>query len=157
MVQLEPLLNGTGASYYASKASTALHTDICSPVATNPTWSQLGETDRSGLEADGGPLWHMLLEALRPHMVVLSVASDHLRRIKFAPVDGWRNIHEFKRTDSGRSRSHPYEVCTRSYEVDGERSLFVFGQAARKPFGLLSDNQKHEVGAIALETCQDGR
>ena len=34
---LEPLLNGAGASYYAGETSTALHTDICSPVATNPT------------------------------------------------------------------------------------------------------------------------
>ena len=34
---LEPLLNGSGASYYAAETSTALHTDICSPVATRPT------------------------------------------------------------------------------------------------------------------------
>ena len=38
----EPLLNGAGASYYAGHASTVLHTDICSPVAINPTWSQMG-------------------------------------------------------------------------------------------------------------------
>ena len=34
----EPLLNGAGASYYEGFTSTALHTDICSPVATDPTW-----------------------------------------------------------------------------------------------------------------------
>ena len=33
----EPLLNGAGASYYAGRTSTAVHTDICSPVATDPT------------------------------------------------------------------------------------------------------------------------
>ena len=48
-------------SYYLGEASTALHTDICSPVATDPTWSRLSESDRTTLEADGGPLWHALL------------------------------------------------------------------------------------------------
>ena len=67
--------------FIMGKASAALHTDICSPVATNPTWSRLGEADRADLQADGGPLWHTLLETLRPHMVVLSVARDHLGRI----------------------------------------------------------------------------
>ena len=147
----EPLLNGVGASYYAGEASTVLHTDICSPVATSPTWSQLREAERAGLEADGAPLWHALLDVLCPHFVVLSVASKHLMRIKFAPVAEWEVIHVFTRTGQGRPRSRPYEVRARSYEIDGEQSLFVFGPAAQKPFGLLSDNQKYEVGAIVLE------
>lgn len=42
----EPLLNGLEASYYNGRPSTALHTDICSPVATDPTWSSLGSVDR---------------------------------------------------------------------------------------------------------------
>ena len=150
----EPVLNGAGTSYYAGRTSTALHTDICSPVATCPTWSKLDETERADLEAIGGPLWRMLLEALRPHMVALSVAERHL---KFARIAEWEAIHVFKQTDSGGPRSRPYEVRARWYEVDGERSLFVFGQAAQKPFGRLSDNQKHEAGAIALETLQYGR
>ena len=57
----EPLLNGLGASYYQGGGSRGLHTDICSPVATDPTWRCLDEVDRAALVADGGPLWHMLL------------------------------------------------------------------------------------------------
>ena len=94
----EPLLNGVGASHYDGGASTALHTDICSPVATNPTWSQLDKTDHAALEADGGPLWHMLLEELRPQIVALSVAKSHLERIEFAPKTGWERVHAFTRT-----------------------------------------------------------
>ena len=82
----EPLLDGLGTTYYEGSPSTALHTDICSPVATNPTWSSLGSDHRTALEADGGPLWHKLLEALRPHVVALSIARAHLGRIEFAPV-----------------------------------------------------------------------
>ena len=62
-----------------------------------------------------------------------------------------------QRKRDGTPRSMPYEVCGRWYEAGGERSLFVFGRAAQIPFGLLSDNQKHELGAISLETYRDGR
>ena len=81
----EPLLNGAGASYYPGHASTSLHTDICSPVATDPTWSKLSGADQSTLAADGGPLWHMLLKALKPQIVVMSVARHHIERIEFDP------------------------------------------------------------------------
>jgi hypothetical protein len=33
----EPILNGLATSYYPGTANTALHTDICSPLATDPT------------------------------------------------------------------------------------------------------------------------
>ena len=62
----EPLLNGAGASCYADESSTSIRTDICSSIATSPTWNQLDKADRTALEADGGPLWHTLLVALRP-------------------------------------------------------------------------------------------
>ena len=153
----EPLLNGVGASYYNGGASTALHTDICSPVATNPTWSQLDKTDHAALEADGGPLWHMLLEELRPQIVALSVAKSHLERIEFAPKTGWERIHAFTRTGNGDLRSRPYEVCIRWYEVGCERTLFVFGPAAQKPFGLLADDQKRKAGELLLEAYRTGR
>jgi hypothetical protein len=154
----EPLLNGAGASYYAGEPSTALHTDICSPAATNPTWSKLHDADRATLEADGGPLWHRLLEALRPDVVAVSVAKHHLARIDFeTPGVGWDLIHTFDRTGSGELRSRPYEVQARWYRVGDERSLFVFGPAAQKPFGLLHDSQKRELGAITLEAYRDGR
>ena len=151
----EPLLNGAGASYYAGKASTALHTDICSPVPTSPTWSQLDAADRAALEADGGPLWHLLLEALQPQIVAMSVAKVHLERIALAPITRWNLIHVFERTARGDPRSRPYEVRARWYEVGGERSLFVFGAAAQKPFGLLSDTQKRALGAIGLRAYKD--
>ena len=154
---LEPLLNGVGASYYEGEASTAVHTDICSPVATSPTWSRLGEADRSALEFDGGPLWHVLLEVLRPHVVALSVAERHLKRIEFAPLTQWGTVHAFERTGRGILRSRPYELGARWYAVGGEGSLFVFGPAAQTPFGLLPAAQKRQAGAFALQVYRDGR
>lgn len=153
----QPLLNGAGTSYYPGETSMALHTDICSPVATDPTWSRLGQADQSALEADGGPLWHMLLKILKPQLVVLSVAKRHLRRIEFEPLDNQWNIHHtFERTGSGAPRSRPYEIRGRWYYVGGEPSLFIFGRPAQTPFGLVSDLQKREIGGMALETYRNG-
>ena len=153
----EPLLDGMEASYYQGRASTALHTDICSPVATTPTWSRLDEDIRSVLAAEGSSLWHMLLEELRPQIVALSVAKAHLKRIQFTPMTNWGVIHAFGRTASGELRSRPYEICARWYDVGGERSLFIFGAAAQKPFGTLAADHKREAGELLLEAYRDGR
>ena len=154
----EPLLKGAGSSYYTGNAgSTALHTDICSPVATDPTWTGLGKAEREALQEEGGPLWHMLLEALRPHLVFLSVAKHHLGRIDFAPLEDWHAVHVFDRKGNGAARKRPFEIRARWYEVCSEGSLFVFGQAATTPFGHLHNIQKRETGAIALEKYRGGR
>ena len=152
----EPLLNGLGVSYYEAGASTALHTDICSPVATNPTWNDLDKAIQAVLEADGRPLWHMLMKELRPQVVAISVAKDHLKKIGFVPRTDWKIIHTFDRKADGTSRS-PYKVCARWHNVAGERSLFVFGRAAQKPLGTLADSQKRQAGKMVLEVYQDGR
>ena len=154
----EPLLNGLGASYYKNSASTALHTDICTPVATDPTWSRLDKTNRAALEADGCPLWHQLLKELRPQVVAISVAKAHINRIEFEPREkDWKTIHTFDRKADGKPRSRPYEIRGRWYDVGGERSLFAFGTAALKPFQLLADFQKRKGGEILLKEYEDGR
>ena len=152
----EPLLNGLEASYYPGSASTALHTDICSPVATNPTWSRLDRVDRVALESDGGPLWHMLLEKLEPQVVAISVAKAHLNRIEFVPLTNWEVIHAFERTANGDRRFLPYKIHRRWYDVGGEKSLFIFGRAAERPFGLLANTHKEQAGALVLKAYHDG-
>ncbi|MCY4227702.1 MAG: hypothetical protein OXF20_08435 [Gammaproteobacteria bacterium] len=149
----EPLLNGMGSSYYHDQGfeSVALHTDICSPVATNPTWSRLSKNVRNSLVKRGDCLWHMLLQELRPELVALSVAKSHLDRIRFNSLSGWEIIHRFHETDNGNRRAQPYDISAKWHEIQGGRSLFIFGRAAHKPFGLISARQKQKVGEIALE------
>ena len=154
----ERLLNGGGASFYGGESSAALHTDICSPVATNPTWSRLGDSDRSTLEADGVPLWHQLLDCLKPQVVVISVAERYLQRIKFKPIDNaWSSLHAFHSTGTGEPRTRPYEVRKRWFDVGGAPTLFLFGRAAQMPLGLISAPQKYEMGTNMLEAYWNGR
>ena len=153
----EYLLRGMDASYDAGCPSTALHTDICSPVATNPTWSRLGKADRYALEHDGHPLWRMLLEELRPQIVAFSIARKYLERITFDAMTDWEIIHCVREKADGSLRRSPYFVQARWYNVGGERSLFAFGTAAQTPFGSLSKGHKQKVGSAILEAWCGGR
>ena len=153
----EHLLGGMDASFYEGRPSTALHTDICSPVATNPTWSGLGKADRQALARDGLPLWRLLLEQLRPQIVALSVARKHLDDIGFDAMGGWKVIHRVRHKVDGGLRRHPYNVEARWYDVGGAPSLFVFGPAAQTPFGTLAASQKQQAGSAILEAWRDGR
>ena len=151
----EPFLNAVGASYYGSQPSTALHTDICSTVATDPTWGPLHETDKCNLGQDGVPLWHDLLNVLKPQLVVVSVAKEHLERIKFRPLSNWENVHVFDRKKDGSRRQTPVKVQGRRYEVSGEPSLFVFVTASRTPMPL-DDGQKREAGTKVRDLMGSG-
>ena len=153
----EPLLNGLKASYYDGQPSTVLHTDICSPVATDPTWSSLDRAVQKALEKDGGPLWHGLLKVLRPQIVMLSVASRHLSRIQFKALSEWKAIHVFDQTEAGATRKQPIRVSSRWCEISGGPSLLVFFPAAQKPLGRLRSIQKREAGVIALEVLRSGQ
>ena len=154
----EPLLNGLGSSFYkkSNASARALHTDLCSPVATAPTWSGLDEANRKSLEADGIPLWHKLLEKLQPQVVLLSVAQHYLEHIRFEPLTDWEIIHTFTETANGAPLQQPYSISVRWYNVGGQMCMFAFGRAAQTPFGLLANTHKQEAGERLLERYQQG-
>ena len=148
----DAVLDGAEVSYYPCKPSTALHTDIASPVATNPTWSKLGESEREVLLSKGAVIWHKLLTILKPHVVLQSIARKYLSKIRFAPLeDNWQTLHVFEFTKSGARRSRSLNVEFRWYKIMGHPSLFVFGPASQTPFGLLSNQQKRQVGKLARQ------
>ena len=155
----EAALGGAEASFYPGRPSTALHTDIASPVATNPTWSRLGERERGALQEKGGAIWRRLLDILKPQIVLLSVAREHRERIDchYPALNDWRPIREFRHKESGERRRRPYPVDAGWFEIMGEPSLFVSGAPSQTPFGSLSDNQKRWVGELARRTYCKGR
>ena len=126
------LLHGLDASFYGDQPNVALHTDLGTPVATNPTWSKLPRGVGSELGTIGTPLWHNLVRELQPDVILISVAKARLASIQFAPVDEWRTIHTLP-------RKRPYQVQTRLVRIAGDTTtLLVWGEAAQTPFGSVS-------------------
>ncbi len=152
----EWLLNGLDVSYYGGKDGTALHTDIGSPVATDPTWSGLRDEQRSKLQADGVALWHRLVEVLQPDVMIASIARWHLDKIQFAPVSSWTPVWSRPAKQNG-AISRPYHVEARRLRLaSGKETLLVFGRAANQPFGVLSREHKRAIGR-ALQEVLHGR
>lgn len=152
--RLEPILRGFDASYFTDGGeSTALHTDLCSPVPTNPKWGAIREY-HSDLQKLGEPLWHSLIGVIRPHVVLISIARPHLNRMDPNKLSNWEVICSFDlSTKEGKNKI--YNVQATWHEAENFKSLFVFGQAARQPFVPLTNEQKLSIGQVAWEKIQN--
>ncbi len=147
----EPILNGLNSSYYDNEyPNRALHTDICSPLATDITWSKLNDRQQARLSNDGTKIWHSLVETLSPDFILISVARQHLNKIRFNRTK-WLEFIRFTHTQYGKLRNNPYKISTSTHTIGGKKSIFVFGGAAQTPFGLISNIQKREIGKTLLE------
>jgi hypothetical protein len=136
----EPMLGGLDASYYAGATSTALHTDICSPLATDPTWSGLGRVGHALLPA-GADLWHRLVERLAPDVILISVARRYLDLIRFPKLGAWETVYTIDRDNPFTVEAHRMEI------LPGKSTMLVFGRAANLPFGTVSAVDKRRIGA----------
>jgi hypothetical protein len=143
----EPLLKGLDCSYYGGTVNTAIHTDLCSPLATDPTWSKLPKDAQHRLFNCGTPLWHSLVKWLSPDLIVASLARAHLERIPFPQQNGRPLAYTVERTVDGRNRRRPYRVeLTRLRMGNGSNTTLVFGEAANTPFGTVSNDDKERIG-----------
>ena len=136
----ERVLNGLSATYYEGFPNVALHTDLLSPLATDPTWGGLAQEDRASLVRGGPPLWHKLIRVLQPDVIVASVAREHLDRILFPRLGRWRVVHTV-------DRDHPFVTEAVDIEVvPGKRTLLAFGRCVSIPFGSVSHEAKLAIG-----------
>lgn len=79
------LLHGFGASFYGGPdMSTALHTDLMTPVATSATWGVLDIGVQGPLRAYGLRIWEELVVYLQPELILISVAEHYLDDITLA-------------------------------------------------------------------------
>lgn len=148
---LEPILRGLGASFYADRAgrpSRALHTDLCSPLATDPTWSGLDGCVQAVLEhgKNGGvALWSDLVRYLCPDVILVSVAEAHTSTLQLrqGPWSETNGLEDEKRVRHRWARVD-----------DSTTTLVVFGRAAQKPFGFLSCVEKVALGEKVLSLLQ---
>jgi hypothetical protein len=127
------VLQSFEASFYAEAKNTAIHTDICSPWASIPTWSKLSENMRQELEAEGQALWKKLIVELQPDVILFSSSPGHEQKIDFpSPDTAWKSI------DVGAKRP----LLVRRFMINGKIAQVLFQVQGRKPFLQTSRNQK---------------
>lgn len=143
----ERILNGFNCSYLGNAGCTALHTDLLSPIATDPAWSELDDYYSHSLARVGVSLWHSLIEILLPNLVFISLKEEHLRKIRFQQRKPPKTFIEFNNNADGTRRATPYRVRAWSLQITADHHcLVIFGQAAQNPFGRLSDEYRFQIG-----------
>jgi hypothetical protein len=160
----EPVLNGLGASYGGKMArqdfaSTALHLDMCSPIATCPTWSRLSPSQRAVLTSTGREIFERLVDELEPHIIVASLGWGHLGEwnANFRAGRSWRRIAEYGTEASGAKLKSPLLVQVGRVSSRKERSTpFVNASAANTPFGRFTTARKLETGQMLRDWLSDG-
>ena len=133
-----PVLNGLDTCYYInSKKNTALHTDICSPLATNPTWSGLNKNQKDLLRSNGFEMWKELVLEIKPNLILISIKKDYLDQL---PIR-WINTIESK-----FSKSKRIEYQLNHYKlIFGDFSTnLVWGSAQNTPLQPFKD--KYQLG-----------
>jgi len=140
----EESLSGFNCSYYGEKRNTALHTDLLSPLATDPTWNGLSQEDKESLSAQGIPLWHKLIEFLLPDFILVSIRKSYLHEIRFERVDDLEEVFSIP-------RKNPYAVSVQHLQINPrKRASLVFGKTAQKPFGTINHAEKNRIGKEVL-------
>ena len=111
----ENVLNGMCASYYdnAKYPFRALHTDICSPWATTPTWSKLPQNIKETLYADGHRQWVKLIKQLHPDIMIASVAREYIIDLGIENTE--KLLCQFDRKNDGTLRNQPVKVFQYKY------------------------------------------
>jgi len=154
----EPVLNGLQATYGGKMsdgefASTALHLDMCSPIATSPTWSRLTIEQRAKLTTVGRNIFEWLVDELEPHIIVASLGWMHLQdwNSEFQTGRKWELIAEHRTASNGKPLRAPLLIQFGSISSrKGRKLAFVNASAANTPFGRFTTHRKREAGQRLL-------
>lgn len=157
----EPFLNGMNSSYYQGHANTVLHTDICSPVATNPTWSHLQGAEKDRLLNNSSPcsggmqLWEELISELEPDYILMSIRKEYLERYLSSG-----NVTTISKAtfgsliykSNGELRNYPYNIELIHIKLhSGKYTRIIFGRSNIKPFMDIDNKSKTRLGSQIIK------
>jgi hypothetical protein len=146
------VLAGMDAAFYAQpqfrmyrgpairRHFTALHTDLLSVVATDPTWSKLPHPVGEAFARQGVQLWRELIDCLEPDVVIASISARYLNYI----VSDSPEWHEVKSIQKKRL----WGVRAANVEIGRVRTLLVHAPAQRLPFGPFTASEKQRIGSL---------
>ena len=72
------ILSFVNSSYHSENGS-AIHIDVCSAIATNPTWGKLGKKEKKIIENE--VLFKELFSLLQPHLVFASIGRSVFEKV----------------------------------------------------------------------------
>ena len=141
----ETLLNGMGASYYNKEEYhyRALHTDICSSWATDPTWTKLPKQEREKIYNNqdyGHPFWNKLIAKLKPDIIIASVARNYI--VDLGIEDTEKLFCRFDLKKDGTPRKNPVTV----FRYDYCGIPFINCSLLCSPYTGLSKESQIEIG-----------
>lgn len=141
----EPLLNGLKGSFFPdNEFDKVLHTDICSPLSTNPTWSKLNFHEQESLRRDGFELWKSLIKELKPHLIILSTRRSYLQLLSPKYIE---TIHSINTTKDGKTR-RPFNLDLFEVDIDGFKTYLIYGEPKNLPFGSVTTKDKLIMGEL---------
>lgn len=141
------VLSGLGASFYRSPSSAlsrAIHTDLFSPIATDPTWSSLYRQNPALYERlvdEGTVLWQRLVELLQPDIIVASMQRDDVSRLGLN-FSGEPEVLDCVAEKKGRTCA----VVQTFTLASGRSGLLLTGGAGRKPMNGFGPQDRVLIG-----------
>jgi hypothetical protein len=130
------VLESFNASHYDNAINTALHTDIGSSYATNPTWTGLSNSDKNILEPIGAKSWHSLVKILEPDIILFSASKNFEEKITFPQIGNWLSIDVKAKSPllKGKFKLSNTKLAILLFQVQG-----------RKPFLQTSKEEKLKI------------
>ena len=141
----ENVLNGLDASYYSKKQkqNIVLHTDIFTPIATNPTWTKLSSKTRNNLQNEGFEIWKRLIEILKPDIIISALSKNDCT---FIELKNKAELIKIEYTMNGVQHKRPYSIHKALYND----AYMILGRTVNIPFGDISHEKKLEIGKLIL-------
>lgn len=118
------VLDSFSASFYSDNQSQnrALHTDICSPYATSPTWSHLTDSQKTKLMKHGTKLWHEIVTILEPDVILFSASRGFHELIEFEFINKWDVVDKSQKSPILKSKIRiNKKICDVIYQIQGRK------------------------------------
>ena len=138
--------------------NVAIHMDICTPLATCPTWSKLTESCVKELRKDGFEIWKILIEkSLKPDIIIASFPQSVIKNNKkdycFEKLKSLLNLNLKSCEEIILNNNKPKKcwVCS----LNNKNKYVVLGPSGRRPFGNFKKEEKYELGEKILKTIRD--
>ena len=135
-----------------SYPNRVIHTDICSPLATNPTWSEIERRLKDDLFNEGFEIWKDLITELEPDFLVMAcpiktpLKEKLFNLLDVKEIDCIQTIID-KKDGNPRKPQNIFKLTLNSISINNFPTKLIFGSVSlNKPFGSILDDDIKSMG-----------